>query len=360
MLPLLAAGGMMLGGAVASGIGSYLGGREARKSAQAQQDIYKQAYGMMPSELAGGLESVRTGYDPYASALSPQQSMFGQQMWGQALSPEMGGLSPAQQAQLTQMQGLAQGAFGAARPVSQFQAPTFDVAGAAQKEYEMLQQLLQPGQERARTAAEETLFARGMLGSTGGAQQLGELQKAQEMQNLAAAQQAIGSARASQAQQYGQALSKYQADVARQQQMFGQGMLAAGQAGSLAEQARALGSPERRMAMQAQAANLGMTIDQYEQAVQNQQFNQAMSAQQAYQNMMGARAGMFAGQAPSAGQAAMSPGMLALGGGLTGLGQGVGQFAGASMANPSMYGGGMMGSPAWMQNQGFMAVPGTM
>jgi hypothetical protein len=343
--PLILAGGMMAGGALASGIGSYLGGREAKKAAEAERNVWQQASGMMPGELPAWMENMRTGYDPNAALLSPSQQQFGQGMWAQALSPTMAGLSPSQQAAMRQYGTLGAQAFGAAGPMGAFQAPKFDLEGAAQREYGMLEKLLQPGQEKARTGLEDTLFARGMLGSTGGAEQLGAQQKAFEQQRTAAAQQAIGSARAAQQQQYAQALGAYQADIARQQQMFGQGMMATQAGQQLAEQARSLESPERKMALQTQAAQMGMTVDQYEQQLQQQSMTNAMSIQQMYQNMLGAKAGMMAGGAQATGQAAMSPGMLALGGGLAGFGQGMGAFGGTMMANPAMYGGGGMMTP---------------
>lgn len=368
--PLLIAGGMMAGGALASGIGSYFGGKAAQEGAEAGLAVQREAAGMMPGELPPWMESMRTGYDPNAQYLSPQQQQFSQGMWGQALDPTMSGLSPAQQQMMGQYGQMGQQAFGAAQPIGAFQAPQFDMEAAASKEYGLLESLLKPGQERARTGLEERLFARGMLGATGGAQQLGAQEEAFGQQRTAAAQQAIGSARAAQAQQYGQALSAHQMGVSQQQQMFGQGMMATQAGQRLAELQRGLQSPERRLALSNEAARMGMTVDQYAQQLQQQAYGQAMGAQQQYQGMLGAKAGMLAGSAPYASQAAVSPGMMALGGSLAGFGQGMGAFGGAMMANPAMYGGGMSAAPSmptvggpmqqpWMAGQGFMATPGS-
>jgi hypothetical protein len=293
-------------------------------------------YGGMSVDPSTGQLISNLNISPTISgAIDPRFGMLQNQAFNQALSARnLPGLTGYQQSQMQQLGMMGAGALGQAQAgmPGAFQAPQFDVEGAAQREFGMLSRLMEPGQQQARSAQEQRLFAQGRLGSSGGMMQQRALGEAQEQQRLQAAQQAIASGRAAQQQMFGQAAQGQQLNLGRQQQLFGQGMMATQAAGNLQELQRTLQSPERQQQIQQQAASLGMSIDQYINAVQQQAFGQQFQLAGLEQGMLGrgmaaqqAQANVMAGGAPYAAQAAMSPGMMALASGLGGLGQGFGQ-----------------------------------
>lgn len=256
-------------------------------AADYQNYLYSQAYG-------GGAGSA--GLSPEASAL--RSSMYGNAMGGYGGM----GLSADQQAVATKygdvagMLGQATG-FNYSRPQfdqSSFaiQGPTGSIADTAKEQYDLMQELVQPGRDKAMADTEAKLFARGMLGSSGGAGQLGAMQEANRMQDVQMAQQALQMGMQARNQQIGEQQAIAQSmlpgaqlamqgagmDLQAQQQLFGQGMLGLQGQAEMANLAQQLGSPERAQQLQMQAAQMGMSLDQYAQALQQQQIQNQMAA----------------------------------------------------------------------------------
>jgi hypothetical protein len=291
---------------------------------------------------------------PYAQ----MRDMYAQGLTGEnvALSPEAAamrsslyGMAPGMFSQAEQLRGMAMPTEMYGRGSFALDMPTADVSQIAADQYGMMQDIVAPERAKQREQLAEGLFARGMLGSTVAAAREGELQKAFGQQDLGMLQQALAEGRATRGMQLGEA----QARLAPQITGAGMGMQ---QQGMLSNMANAL------YGQGLGTAQAGMGYDAFLQAMKESEQSRSMQGMMSLagleQNLMSmSRAGtaqnMQAAQAmaPYQMQAAQSPWAAALGGigqGMMGMG-----MMGAFNQPP-------MGSTDWMQNQGFMAIPGTM
>lgn len=99
-------------------------------------------------------------------------------------------------------------------------AASMDPNQIARQQYNMMSQLAAPGEHQARTGMENRLFSQGLLGSSGGAAQMGQMQQALGQADLQRQQQAMGMGQQVQAQQMQNALGM----IGAGQGMFGQGL----------------------------------------------------------------------------------------------------------------------------------------
>ena len=184
---------MPLGAALVGGGAALLGGYLQGEATKDAAKTAAKAAEFRPFGVTGGLGGVTFKGREAQLALDPRMEMLQAQMLGEALS----GPSPlfAQTGQLFGAGGM--GTFGGgllqqALGQGLFQAGALtDPNQIAQQQFAREMALLQPEQQRQMSSLEQRLFAQGRLGSSGGAQQFGDLMKAQETARAGAAQRAL-------------------------------------------------------------------------------------------------------------------------------------------------------------------------
>jgi hypothetical protein len=149
----------MAWGAVAGAvIGGVMANKSAKKSAAAQDRAADLAYQQsLPWDVSGMFGSATFDEDGRAAdiQLDPEMKALYDRLYGRA-----GGYA------------------------EQVEAMGKDPLAMQQKFYEEQKAIAAPGEEKDRLALENRLLAQGMLGSTGGASRMGELQTAQGMKDL--------------------------------------------------------------------------------------------------------------------------------------------------------------------------------
>lgn len=173
-LPLAAIAG---GGALLSGVGSMMGQNSQNSANQAAANMLGSAWQPISTQTGAASAS----FDPetgFSTGLTGDVAEWQKQLFSQA----MGGGTGQGADLFSQGQGMFANAMN---------APQVDVAGMAGEQNALLQQLAQPGQDRAAGGLMAQLMASGKLGSSGGAGMFGELKQAQDMADLARSSQAI-------------------------------------------------------------------------------------------------------------------------------------------------------------------------
>lgn len=155
-------------------------------------------------------------------------------------------LSPQLQAAQNALFGGAGQAFG--------QWKGFDPYAAGAEAYGRLKTLAAPGEAQARSQQENRLFAQGRLGTTGGAQQFGQLLSQQNMADLARQQQALEFGQQLQANILQQGLGALQGGYGLQAGLMDQLRLGT-TAGAQQSAANQWGAAQQLAAAQNQAAN---------------------------------------------------------------------------------------------------------
>lgn len=94
------------------------------------------------------------------------------------------------------------------------------LAGQVQDQYSLLSQLAAPGEQRDQVALDDRLFSRGMLGTSGGAEQLRALEEAHGQADLQRQLQAVGLGRQTALDRFTGAMGAVGQGMGAQQQQF--------------------------------------------------------------------------------------------------------------------------------------------
>jgi len=299
-----------LGGAIGSTVGSLLGGSNASSGARANQNTAAQYADQTKWQnagiSAGGYNVTSDNGNISGSISDPTNQNLAQSLYGQGsglmsqfsggtqIPPEllqalqqangqMGGIGAQGGSILSGlMQGMGQtgnqlgmnaamGGNYSTRQGNGFmgmgnaalgQLGSFDPTQAGQNYSSMLDQSQQQGNQTAADSMAQRLYNSGMLGSTGGANQMGMLEQQQNMQHM-------------------------QNQIAGQQLGQGQQMNLAGMAQSLGQTGQGMNLAGINSNNQSNQTNYGLLGNMFSQGLgaQNQQFNQGMSlAQQPFAN----------------------------------------------------------------------------
>lgn len=203
--------GGMIGGPAGAGIGFLGGGLLGGNTPDAPQ-----VPNFNPMSVYGPLGKAEFRGGGLRLALSPEMMNVQKQLFA-SMAGGPTNLSPAQQQLIAQSTMAGNNLFGMGNQAAQMgqgflqSAGTTDPNQIASEQFSRMQALLAPQREQAMLGQENRLLRQGLLTSSGGARQMGELFKANRMQDLSLANQALQQGLDTQGQLFSRGLTGLQA-----------------------------------------------------------------------------------------------------------------------------------------------------